>query len=304
MDATTEREVDATGTERTNVALANFLARAGWTPENLGDRLNQVSAAQGLGVRGHRRSVRRWVHAEPGRSVPRVPREPWPSLVCHVLHERLGVPVTPEMLGWHTPLGLLYVPADHSLKLLAESALSQERHLSPAVAALIHSRLAFACARVGEEKAWRRSQQRAESLLARSVRSDEPAWVYWFTEAELEGVAGTALLEFGKPEEAEPHLRRAVALIDPAFARDCAMWMSDLAAARVGAGSVEHACATASEAATLMRRLESPRDQRRLARFRIAAAPYEKSSAVREFDAKYHDLIASVRTPINPMKGW
>ncbi|MGH3840300.1 MAG: hypothetical protein ACRDS0_02470 [Pseudonocardiaceae bacterium] len=456
--------------------MAGLLARAGWTPENLGDRLNQLAAAQGLRVRGHRRSVRRWVYAEPGRAAPRVPREPWPSLVCHVLHERLGVPVTPEMLGWHNH-GLLYVPADHGLSqpwsppgavealaevveadavdrrqylaltgmtltsaahewlfdparvaaslrgkrvghalvddlervvetkrhiddaigggtllpsvredlrlvismlrnaayaedvgrrmygvaaemgrlagwlaydsdqhalaqrfwlaalraahasgdratgvnvlgfmsvqaalsdrprdavLLAESALSQERHLTPAVAALIHSRLAFASARVGDERAWRRSQERAESLLARSVVSDEPAWVYWFTEAELEGVAGTALLEFGKPAEAEPHLRRAVGLIDPTFARDRAMWMSDLAAARVGAGSVEHACATASEAAALMRRLESPRDQRRLARFRVAATPYERCSAVREFDAKYHDLVASVMTFVIP----
>lgn len=183
--------------------------------------------------------------------------------------------------------------------LLAESALSQERLLTPAVAALIYSRLAFACARVGEEGAWRRFQGRAESLLACSVVSDEPAWVCWFTDAELEGVAGAALLEFGKPAEAEPHLRRAVSLIDPTFARDRAMWMSDLAAARVSAGSVEHACATASEAAALMRRLKSPRDQRRLARFRTAAAPYERSAAVREFDAKYHDLVASVRAPVN-----
>jgi hypothetical protein len=120
--------------------------------------------------------------------------------------------------------------------LLAESPRSQERHLTPAVAALIHSRFAFASARVG----------------------DEPVWVYWFTEAELEGVAGAALLEFGKPAEAESYLRRAVALIDPAFARDRAMWMSDLAAARVGAGSWEYACA-AAEAAAIMRHLEAPR---------------------------------------------
>ncbi|MGH3695562.1 MAG: hypothetical protein ACRDRX_16510 [Pseudonocardiaceae bacterium] len=111
----TGSSANPTGEERTNHALAGLLARAGWTPENLGDRLNQLSTVQGLGVRGHRRSVRRWVHAEPGRSAPRVPREPWPSLVCHVLHERLGVPVTPEMLGWHTHHGLLYVPADHGL---------------------------------------------------------------------------------------------------------------------------------------------------------------------------------------------
>lgn len=113
MDAATGSGADSTGDGRTNHALAGLLARVGRTPENLGDRLNQLSAAQGLGVRGHPRSVRRWVHARTVGAC--VPREPWPSLVCHVLHERLGVPVTPEMLGWHTHHGLLYVPADHGL---------------------------------------------------------------------------------------------------------------------------------------------------------------------------------------------
>ncbi|HXV94797.1 MAG TPA: hypothetical protein VD813_15945 [Pseudonocardia sp.] len=100
-----------------NEVLEQLLARAGWTPEHLGDRLNELAAAQRLRVRGHRRSPRRWVYAEPGRPAPRVPREPWPSLVCHVLHERLGEPVTPEMLGWPAPGGLHYVPADHGLDL-------------------------------------------------------------------------------------------------------------------------------------------------------------------------------------------
>ena len=40
--------------------------------------------------------------------------------------------------------------------------------------------------------------------------------------------------------EAELHLRRAVARRDPAFTGDRAMWMSDLAAAQVSAGSVYH----------------------------------------------------------------
>jgi len=100
---------------RRNKALERLLARARWTPENLGDRLNALAAEQQLGVRGHRRSVRRWVYVEPGRVAPRVPREPWPSLVCHVLYERPGEPVTSEMLGWPVRHSLVYVPADAGL---------------------------------------------------------------------------------------------------------------------------------------------------------------------------------------------
>jgi hypothetical protein len=88
---------------RRNVALERMLARAGWTPENLGDRLNELAASIGLRVRGHRRNPRRWVYAEPGRAAPRVPREPWPALVCHVLYERLGERITLDALAGRIP---------------------------------------------------------------------------------------------------------------------------------------------------------------------------------------------------------
>lgn len=455
---------------RTNHALASLLARAGWTPENLGDHLNQLAAAQGLGVRGHRRSVRRWVYAEPGRDAPRVPREPWPSLVCHVLHERLGVPVTLETLGWAHAAPLQLVPADHELAqgwdapgavdalatvvdadamerrrflaltgltltgvahqwlfdparvaasvlgkrvdhalvddlervadarrrmddaigggallpstredlrlvvallrnasytedvgqrlygvaaefsrlagwlacdsdapalaqryfaagiraahlsgdraiganllgfmsvqagrsdkpsdavVLAESALQTESQLSPAVAASLHARLAQGAARSGDAARWRSAQERSFELLANSTPEDEPDWIYWFTQADAEGIAGRSLLALGKFSEAEPRLQRAVAMLDPAHSRDRAVLLCHLATARISAGRVDHACAAANEAATLIRRLDSAHDERRLGDFRRAAEPYESSAAVKEFDSKHRTLIGS-----------
>jgi hypothetical protein len=63
----------------------------------------------------HRRTPRRWVYAEAGRTAPRMPRDPWPSLVCHLLHERLGDPVTLDSLGWTATGPLRYAPADDGL---------------------------------------------------------------------------------------------------------------------------------------------------------------------------------------------
>ena len=107
----------AAGQPQCNAVLERLLARAGWAPENLGDRLNELATTLTLRARVHRRTPRRWVYAEAGRITPRVPRDPWPSLVCHVLHERLGEPVTLDALGWTATGPLVYVPADDGLDL-------------------------------------------------------------------------------------------------------------------------------------------------------------------------------------------
>ncbi len=460
----------AAGPQRCNVVLERLLARAGWSPENLGDRLNELATSLNLRVRVHRRSPRRWVYAEAGRMAPGLPRDPWPSLVCHLLHERLGEPVTLDSLGWTATGPLRYVPADHGLNqpwtasgvvaalasvvdadcmerrhfvaltgltltavahqwlfdparvaasvlgkrvdhalvddiervaearrrmddaigggtllpavredlrlvvamldnaaytedvgkrlhavaaelgrlagwlaydseqpalaqryflaalraahvsgdraiganilgfmsiqaarspkpadavILAESALRAERELTPAVAGSLHGRLAMSAGFAGDAAASRRAQDRAFELLGRSVAENEPPWIYWFTEADAQGLAGESLLALGRPDEAEPHLRRAVGLLDPGFSRDRALWLCELATARLGMGSVDHACMTATEAAGIIRRLDSPHGQRKLADFRVAAAPYARTAAVRDFDTKHRDLIGA-----------
>lgn len=453
-----------------NAVLERLLARAGWAPENLGDRLNELAVTLRRRDRIHRKSVRRWVYPESGRSVPRIPREPWPELVCHLLHERLGEPVTLDSLGWTTTVPLRYAPADdgldqpwnpsgvlaalasvvdadsmerrHFLALtglpltavahqwpfdparvsasvlgkrvdhalvddlervvqarrrmddalgggtllpavredlrlvvamlgnaaytedvgkrlhavaaefgrfagwlaydsvqpavaqryflaalraahvsgdraiganvlssmsvqarqsnnpadavtLIESALRAERELTPAVAGSLYGRLATGAAYAEDATVSQRAQDRAFELLAHSVPENEPPWIYWFTEADARGLAGESLLVLGRPGEAEPHLRRAVGLLGPGFSRDRALWLCKLAAARLAMGSVEQACGTATEAAVIIHRLDSPHCQRNLTDFRVAATPYARSAAVREFDAKHRDLLGT-----------
>ncbi|MGH3998144.1 MAG: hypothetical protein ACRDTJ_11850, partial [Pseudonocardiaceae bacterium] len=56
---------------------------------------------------------------------------------------------------------------------------------------------------------------------------------------------------------------------------------------------IEQACATAHEAATIVKRLDSPRVRQHLVEFHHAAEPYANNAAVREFDTKYRELIMS-----------
>lgn len=451
-----------------NEVLDSFLARAQWTPENLAQRLNALAAKLGLRARMHPKTPRRWIFGNTSHPMPCVPREPWPALVCLLLHEQSGESVSPEALGWPANRGLLYVPANDGLSqpwdaagamaalgevvdsdtmerrhfialtgmgltltadqwlfdparvaasvqgqrighavvedleqiaaarrrlddalgggsllpsvredlrlvvamlknssyteevgqrlyavaaefgrlagwlafdsgrpalaqryflaalraahisgdravganilgfmsaqaafsdhpkdavLLAESALSGARDLTPAVEGATYARLARGAAYVGDATTWERAQDRAFDLLTRSVPENEPPWIYFFTEQHTHGIAGQGLLALGMPAHAETHFQDAVALLDPGFTRERAEWLCWLATARVGTGSVEQACATAREAAAIIRRLDSPRVQQQLADFRRAANPYAGSAAVRDFDAKYRDLL-------------
>jgi len=98
-----------------NVVLEDLLGRVQWSPEDLAERLNALAAMLDLGTQMHRRTPQRWVSGRVGRPMPPVPREPWPALVCLLLHWQSGQPVTPEMLGWPGSRGLRHVCTDGEL---------------------------------------------------------------------------------------------------------------------------------------------------------------------------------------------
>jgi hypothetical protein len=100
-----------------NEALAGYLARVGWSAENLGHHLNQLAVSLRLPDRLHVKTPRRWVEAIGPKIRPSVPRDPWPGLVCTALSRRLREPVTLADLGWQTPNRAVFVPADDGLEL-------------------------------------------------------------------------------------------------------------------------------------------------------------------------------------------
>ncbi|MGH8919820.1 MAG: hypothetical protein ACRD0H_16065, partial [Actinomycetes bacterium] len=105
-----------------NAALEGLLAQAQWTPEELAERLNALAAMLELGIQLNPRTPQRWVSGRAGRPAPPVPREPWPGLVCLLLHRQSGQPVTPEMLGWPSGRGLRHVQTDGELGRIHDGA--------------------------------------------------------------------------------------------------------------------------------------------------------------------------------------
>lgn len=119
----------------------------------------------------------------------------------------------------------------------------------------------------------------------------EPPYIYWWSDACAHSTAGSSALALAKPRQAEEHYRGALASIDPSFPRDRLHILTRLALARVQLRELDGACRAATEAGTLLRRLDSPDKRTLLAEFRTAVQPYANTTQVKDFDAKFGDLL-------------
>jgi len=90
-----------------------------------------------------------------------------------------------------------------------------------------------------------------------------------------------------------PNLRNALSRLHPSFPRDRIMILTRLALARVHLGELDGACRAANEAGGLLRQLDSQHQWTRLGEFRKAVQPYSATAQVKDFDAKFGDLVRS-----------
>jgi len=152
------------------------------------------------------------------------------------------------------------------------------------------NRLATAAAKAGDTSTADRAYGRMFELTAAVDPAAEPPWIYWWSESEAHGNAGRVAVLLGRPRDAETHFRHALADGDraPHFR---ALNLCGLAMARVQARELDGACRAATEAATLNRRLGSERVRSRLVEFRRAIQPHAAAAPVKDFDAKFADLL-------------
>lgn len=177
---------------------------------------------------------------------------------------------------------------------LNESALSGAKDLTPAMEASILGSVTGAAARLGDAATADRAQGRMFELTAATDPAAEPPYIYWWSDAEAHWAAGTAALHLGNARRAEQSFRSAVGRIAPSFPLDRAKLLTRLALARLQLRELDGACRAATEAGTALRRLDSPRKRLRLAEFRKAAQPYAGTAQIKEFDARFGDLLRTV----------
>ncbi|NJC69750.1 helix-turn-helix transcriptional regulator [Planosporangium thailandense] len=157
---------------------------------------------------------------------------------------------------------------------------------SATVRALLLHRIAFAAARAGQRRACEESLAGAERAFERRDPARDPAWAYWFDDAELTAMAGRCYAAAGRPRLAEPLLRAALA--DRRIRlRAWALYAGWLAGVQLDTGEVDGACATARAALLETVRVGSVRAARQLTALHPRLRPLRAVPAVREYAELY-----------------
>jgi len=161
---------------------------------------------------------------------------------------------------------------------------------SATAAALLHERIAWAHARAGHLPQTQQALDAAECLFSRRSPADDPGWVYWLNDEEMQIMAGRCYTELRRPSRAEPLLRAALAHYSDDLAREASLYASWLADSYVQVGEIEEAAAQASRSLVLSTRVNSFRCRERRRLLWVKLGPHRQARAVRQFEQLYRAI--------------
>jgi tetratricopeptide (TPR) repeat protein len=124
---------------------------------------------------------------------------------------------------------------------------------------LLALREAGGWAGLGDRTGCRQALSRAQLLFARGPNDNDPEWMSFFGEAELEGLEAQCWSALGIWDRAAGHAERAVQLQNPHFTRNRALFTAELAGDLAAQGEAEHAAATAARALDFLGPVQSTR---------------------------------------------
>ena len=147
--------------------------------------------------------------------------------------------------------------------LVARTAVAGAKHATPVVRTLFLERLAWASAKAGEHEDTRRALDEVNDTFERRG-PDEPEWVYWLDQKEIDVMAGRCLIQLGRPGDAEPLLSHAIARYPAEHAREIALYLSWLAESHARAGDTDAAWESLRRARSYASAMPSERADTRL----------------------------------------
>jgi tetratricopeptide (TPR) repeat protein len=133
--------------------------------------------------------------------------------------------------------------------------------------------------RVGCEQAL----ARAQALFDRGPSDDDPEWMTFYGEAELEGLEAQCWSTLGDWPRAARHARRAAELHDPHFTRNIALYTAELADDLARGGRPDEAAVAGMRVLDLLEEVQSSRIQTMLAATARVLSPHRRASGVSAF---------------------
>ncbi|GAA0427288.1 tetratricopeptide repeat protein [Streptomyces luteireticuli] len=176
----------------------------------------------------------------------------------------------------------------------AQAAQQAGRRLGSArLMSLLSLREAGGWSRLDDRAACEAALLRARSLFDRGVSDADPEWMTFFGEAELEGLEAQCWSALGDRARAVAHGERAVALADPHFARNIALYTAQLADDLAQGGAPEAAAAAGGRVLELLGQVQSTRIRGMLGSTVRSLRPHGGDSFVASFLTRHQRLRAS-----------
>lgn len=166
---------------------------------------------------------------------------------------------------------LLYLGrANDALELVRLAPVDSAGHITASVRSMLHTREAWAYAKLGRISAFRRATDKAEEALTEVKPTEEPHWIAYYDAAELHGTTGGRLLELAHGDrrlagEAADRIAQAVMLRRPGRLRSSALDQIGLAEVRLVQGELEEAVRIGHEALAVVEQTPSDRVRVKLA---------------------------------------
>ncbi|MFE3248523.1 tetratricopeptide repeat protein [Streptomyces sp. NPDC059209] len=166
---------------------------------------------------------------------------------------------------------------------------------SPRLLSLLALREAGGWAGLGDRTGCEQSLGQAHTFFERGPSDDDPEWMSFFGEPELEVLEAQCRAALGDWSAAARHAYRATVLQDPHFTRNLALYRAELATNLARAGFLDEAAAAGQQVLDLMDEVQSSRIQGMLAGMVRVLLPKRRTAEVGGFLDRHASTAAAAR---------
>jgi tetratricopeptide (TPR) repeat protein len=189
---------------------------------------------------------------------------------------------------------------DDALELVRLAQDGAQDRASATVWAMLHTREAWAYAKLGRVQAFKRATGKAEDALANAKADEDPHWIHYFDEAELAGVTAGRYLELAQADVDQPNYARiAQALKERALdlrraesLRSMSLDQAGLAAAFFVQRDLEAGVSAGNRAIDLAAQTQSDRVRVKLSELHTLTVPHRRVPAVAEFSERLANALS------------